>query len=172
MIILKCLSLWSNFVRGKSIFFLIADWKEMCVWTLFTKGVKSIDICQFNCSSSNILSISAEALTRWESEAERGNVFTLPSSWQAMGPWLTYSQSLASTREVEPGENDRGVESVRGYLQQLWWSQESSHEQVSVEEQQRHSKRCYLGYDLSSAFPPCFMLETGMPVCCSVLWAT
>lgn len=80
MIILKCLALWSNFVRGKSIFFKIADWKEMCVWTLFTKGVKSIDICQFNCSASNILSISAEALTRWESEAERGNIFTLPSS--------------------------------------------------------------------------------------------
>lgn len=65
-------------------------------------GVNSIGVCQFNCSASNTFSISAEALNRWESAIERGKTRTLTASWQSMAPWLSYSQSLAPARRLNP----------------------------------------------------------------------
>lgn len=65
-------------------------------------GVNSIGVCQSTCSASNTFSILAEALNRWESAIERGRTHALTASWQSMGPWWSYSQSLAPARRLNP----------------------------------------------------------------------
>lgn len=61
---------------------------------LITKGVNSVDLCPFNCLASHTFG----ALNKWEWEAERGGLLSLPPD--SMGPWLNYSQSLPLCRKL------------------------------------------------------------------------
>lgn len=73
---------------------------------MFAKELNNVELCQFNCLATNTF----RALTRWESEAERGGFHSLPPD--SMGAWLNYSQLLAPTQEVDYCKNETQVELV------------------------------------------------------------